>query len=99
MPRPLSLAAVLSLPALFLLAGCSGPEGEEIFRREGCTVCHSFGGHGVDLTGVTERRSDIWIKEQIRYPRIHDPHTGMPSFNHLSDREIEALISYLGEGE
>jgi mono/diheme cytochrome c family protein len=84
---------------LVLLSACTRPEGAEIFRREGCGVCHRFGGDQadgrVDLSHVAGHRSDAWIKEQIRYPRIHKRDSGMPSFGHLSNAEMEALVHYI----
>ncbi|MHB8880166.1 MAG: c-type cytochrome [Thermodesulfovibrionales bacterium] len=75
------------------------PEGSEIFKREGCITCHSFkgsgGSAGPELTSVTSRRTDSWIRRQIRDPRSNDPSSAMPSFKHLSRKEITALIRYL----
>jgi cbb3-type cytochrome oxidase cytochrome c subunit len=95
--KPLLTATLLTAAASLFLISCTAPEGGEIFMREGCPVCHSFGGgdRRVDLSGVTERRSDVWLREQIENPRIHRRESGMPGFGHLSDGEVEALIGYL----
>jgi cbb3-type cytochrome oxidase cytochrome c subunit len=74
------------------------PDGAGIFKREGCYECHSFkgqGGAGPDLTAVTGRRTNGWIKTQIRNPKANNPNSRMPAFGHLSDREIRAIIRYL----
>ncbi|TAN38476.1 MAG: c-type cytochrome [Nitrospirae bacterium] len=75
------------------------PEGSEIFKREGCISCHSFkgsgGSAGPELTSVTSRRTDPWIRRQITDPKSHNPSSAMPSFRHLSRKEVTALIRYL----
>ncbi|NIM04857.1 MAG: c-type cytochrome, partial [Armatimonadetes bacterium] len=76
----------------------SEPDGAEIFKRENCVKCHSLRGQGIgvrDLTDVANRRSREWMRDQIVNPRLHDPHPGMPSFAHLSRRELSALIDHL----
>jgi mono/diheme cytochrome c family protein len=94
-----SVAAAVAIFIGYYFA--SAPDGAEIFKRENCVKCHSLRGQGLgvrDLTGVAGRRSRAWIRDQITNPRLHDPHPGMPSFAHLSGREVAALIDYL-EGE
>ncbi|TAL25810.1 MAG: cytochrome c [Nitrospirae bacterium] len=90
-------ASILAGILIYLVGGT--PDGEAIFKREGCIGCHSFkgrgGGAGPELTGVTERRSDSWIKKHIKDPKIHDPESRMPPFEHLSGKEIAALVRYL----
>lgn len=80
----------------------TGPGGRELFRREGCVNCHSFksegGGIGPDLTRVTASKSEGRIREHIRSPRKHDPESPMPSYGHLSDREMDAIMEYLKTG-
>ncbi len=75
------------------------PDGAELFRNQGCINCHSFKGKGAEvcpaLTGVTHRRSDGWIRDQIKDSKRHNPNSRMPSFGHLSYREISAIIRYL----
>jgi cbb3-type cytochrome oxidase cytochrome c subunit len=48
-----------------------------------------------DLTSVTRRRSDGWIRDQIRNSKKHNPDSRMPSFDYLSGRQINAIIRYL----
>jgi mono/diheme cytochrome c family protein len=92
----------LSLLAMVAIGVVSkAPDGSVIFRREGCSGCHSFrgrgGGAGPELTGVTARRTGRWIREEIRNPKSHNPNSRMPEFSHLTEGEIKALIKYLGE--
>jgi len=97
--RILTGVPALFLILLLLLLVVFHPSGEELFRKEGCINCHRFkgegGGVGPDLTGLAQRRSDAWMKEHIRNPRSHNPYSQMPSFGHLSGREIKAIIRYL----
>ena len=99
----LLIVATGALFGLFLIVMFSDlPDGAEIFKREGCINCHSFrgagGSAGPELTAVTKRRTDAWIRRQIRDPKSHDPGTMMPSFAHLSRKEISALIKHLKQG-
>ncbi len=75
------------------------PDGAVLFERERCIYCHSFKGRGEhvgpDLTEVAKRRSDEWLKDQIRNPRLHAPDSLMPPHEYLSRKEIKALIKFL----
>lgn len=92
----LGAASLVSLAVAYIV---SRPDGSVIFRREGCAGCHTFKGQGgfmgPDLTAVSSRRNRDWIRTQINNPRKHNANSAMPSFNHLSWREINALIAYL----
>lgn len=101
--KSLLLVAAGALVGLFLIVMFADmPDGAEIFRRERCSSCHSFrgagGSAGPELTAVAKRRDDAWIRRQISDPRSHNPGTMMPSFAHLSRKEISALIRYLKQG-
>lgn len=98
--KSLLLVAAGALFGLFLIVMFSDmPDGAEIFKRERCISCHSLrgagGSAGPELTAVTKRRNDAWIRRQIRDAKSHNPATMMPSFAHLSRKEISALIKYL----
>ncbi|NOZ26021.1 MAG: c-type cytochrome [Nitrospirae bacterium] len=88
---------VVAAAALFSL-GCS-VDGAELFQKEGCVNCHRYKGVGgsicPDLTDVSKRRSDEWIRQQIRDSSVNFPDSTMPGFGHLSDKEIQAIIDYL----
>lgn len=83
---------------LVVLAGCA-PDGAKLFRKEGCVNCHRFkgvgGSIGPDLTDVTSRRTDQFIRQQLHDSSMNNPNSAMPSFKHLSDKEVQALIDYL----
>jgi|Deesub1362A_J573_1020465.scaffolds.fasta_scaffold00068_74 cbb3-type cytochrome oxidase cytochrome c subunit len=93
---------VVVLLMAVLLGGCAAPDGAELFVKEGCVNCHRLrgvgGSIGPDLTEVFRRRSEDFVRQQIREPLRNDPHSVMPSFGHLSDREVEALLEYLRQG-
>lgn len=92
--------AMICLIIFFLTS--NRPDGSELFRMQGCINCHSFKGKGgemaPDLTGVTKRRRDGWIRDQIRNPLKHNPDSRMPSFDYLSRSQITAIITYLHSG-
>jgi len=85
----------------FAVIKSRGPAPDEalLFRKERCIYCHRFKGQGAtigpDLTDVTRRRSDDWIRDQIREPHSHNRESGMPSHEYLSREEINALLKYL----
>ena len=84
--------------AILLLGGCAD-KGAKLFVEEGCAECHSFKGKGgslaPDLTAVTHRRDEGWIKKKIQNSEKLDNSYRMPPFDHLSDYEIRSIIKYL----
>jgi mono/diheme cytochrome c family protein len=74
------------------------PDGEALFKEQGCVRCHTINGVGrgpIDLSHVSEKWSAERIKDQIRNPRVNNPDTAMPNFGHLSKKEVNALIKFL----
>lgn len=84
-------------------------KGRGLFQSKGCVGCHTIGKGkltGPDLKGVTQRRSEDWLKKWIKSPDtmvFTDPTakellkqylTPMPNLG-LSDEEVDALISFL----
>jgi len=47
-------------------------QGALLFRSKTCSTCHAFGLRitGPDLKGVTHRRTEAWITEQILHPDV-----------------------------
>lgn len=92
------LGAVAMFIAFVIFSG-SLTSGADLFRNQGCIDCHSFKGKGgqtcPDLTAVKGRRSDEWIRVQIKDPTKHNPNTRMPAFGNLSYGEISAIIRFL----
>ena len=85
---------------LRVIAGLLPPTSGRVLYDEHCRTCHSFQGEGgntaPDLTAVTEARSEDWIRRQIVNPKVNDPRSRMPSYEHLSRGEVRAIIGYLG---
>jgi len=72
--------------------------------RGGCINCHSVrnergqlegGQNAPELTFVAKSRTRAFIVEHIKNPKQHVPDTIMPSFDSLSDQEIDSLYKYL----
>lgn len=87
----------------------SAQDGEQLFKQN-CTACHKMGTRlvGPDLTGVTERRSEDWIKSFITNSQamvksgdadavaIFEEFNKVPMTSFpLSDAELTALVGYL----
>ena len=74
--------------------------GSAIFQSSGCSSCHAINGiGGVIGPGLSDEanrgRTHVWLSVQIRNPKAHFPDTIMPSFNKLTDRQVNDLIDYL----
>lgn len=51
---------------------------------------------GPDLTGISGRRSDAWLREHFLDPRLLAPHSAMPRYAHLfADQRGDDLIAFL----
>ena len=95
-------------------APASAREGEKTFVEK-CTACHTIGKGrlvGPDLSGVTTRREESWLKRQIKEPdrmiAEKDPivmellkeSNNVPMVPlGLTDAEVEAVIAYLKSTE
>ncbi len=114
----LSATLVLAFSALIYpaVAGAQGPPvdlGQQIFEAQ-CTACHTIGRGtlvGPDLQGVTERRTESWLKVHIQSPSLHreenDPvalalveqfRIPMPDLG-LTAQQAEAVIGFLATPE
>jgi len=98
--RSLLLVSVLCAVLVVGSVACRA-RGAALFRSEGCIDCHTFNGvggrMGPDLTAVGERRTELWMRQQIRDSKVNNPRSRMPSFEHLSDFEIRSLVKYLND--
>ena len=95
----LLILAALAITVIIIASFFFAPDGEEIFRIQGCIGCHSIrrdgGIAGPELAPSARRRSYLYLRAQIRDPKSHNPDSRMPSYGHLSEAEIFALIRYL----
>jgi len=87
--------------------------GESIFKGKGCTACHTIGKGklaGPDLAGVTERRSEDWLRRWLKDPTqmigsdsiamamvTAAKGVKMPNMK-LQDSDITALINFFASG-
>ncbi len=87
-PKPLLATAVTS-----------GSPGQAVYKAQGCSACHMLdgvgGNVGPDLSRVGNKRDKEWIEQQLRNPKSHNPQSIMPSFNKLSEKDLDDLASYL----
>ncbi len=87
-PKPLLATAVTS-----------GSSGEAVYKAQGCSACHMLdgvgGNVGPDLSRVGKKRDKEWIEQQLRNPKSHNPQSIMPSFNKLSEKDLDDLAIYL----
>jgi len=93
------LSSLCFLYSSMIGCGASSIDGAILFQKERCIYCHKFKGKGAtigpDLTDVAKRRSDEWLRDQIRNPKSHYMEPGMPGHEYLSKKEINDLIKYL----
>ncbi|MFQ5514967.1 MAG: c-type cytochrome [Myxococcota bacterium] len=72
--------------------------GRSLVNAKGCVACHTIEGPGGDmgpvLRGVTTRRDEAFIRNQLRDPRLNNARTLMPNLG-LSNREIDVIWTYL----
>jgi cbb3-type cytochrome oxidase cytochrome c subunit len=90
--------AVVVLAIAYFILKPDFRNGKAVFKSEGCVNCHRFKniGYGaIDLSNVARTRTDGWIRDHIKNPKLHDPLAGMPSFDYLPEEEIQALIDFL----
>lgn len=87
-----------------LVAACGGSDGsesggaasgEQVVKDSGCLSCHRIEADGTaepggDLTTVGARLSAPEIRR-----RLLEPPAGMPSYDRLSQRDLDAVASYL----
>ncbi|KXK05784.1 MAG: cytochrome c [Ignavibacteriaceae bacterium] len=109
-----AIGSIVVCFAVLVYAQGDSKEGETIFSSK-CTACHTIGGGkliGPDLSGVTEKREEAWLKRQIKEPdkllAEGDPiangllkEFGVPMAPlGLNDAEVENVIAFLkGSGE
>jgi mono/diheme cytochrome c family protein len=76
--------------------------GRELIQREACQRCHLLHGSGArigpDLTVEWARgRTDEWLIGHFQDPKAFTKTSLMPSFSHLSEVELRALVAFLQE--
>jgi ubiquinol-cytochrome c reductase cytochrome b subunit len=75
-------------------------KGKTLFHSEGCIGCHMINGAGGSIgpnlsDEGTKGRSREWLKTQIINSKSHFPNSIMPSFNALSDQQVNYLVDFM----
>lgn len=91
-------------PILATAIGVAGKEltaGQKLYQSLGCSNCHMINGvggtTGPDLTTVGARRDREWILGHFKDPKAYVPNSAMPSFGHLSEKDLNDLTDYMVE--
>ncbi len=73
-------------------------DGSTLVQKRGCTGCHVVEGRGgkmgPSLDGVSTRRSEAFVLQQLRDPKTNNPASLMPVLG-LAPAEIQAIWNYL----
>lgn len=95
--RPVRFGLTMLLLACSWGSAQAAPNGQEIYRAQ-CAGCHQSqgkGGIGLPLTSdVLAHVSDDFLRQTIRIGR---PGRIMPSFAHLSDAQVNAVVAFIRE--
>lgn len=91
-------------PILATAIGVAGKEltaGQKLYQSLGCSNCHMINGvggtTGPDLTAVGSRREREWLLGHFKDPKAYVPNSAMPSFGHLSEKDLNDLTDYMVE--
>jgi len=88
---------------LFILltttAGANEIVARNLILSQGCKGCHIFeedgGTLGPALDKVGSRMKPSQIQQKLLDPKASSPKSYMPSFTHLKDDEMKALVDFL----
>ncbi len=91
-------------PILATAIGVAGKEltaGQKLYQSLGCSNCHMINGvggtTGPDLTAVGSRRDREWLLGHFKDPKAYVPNSAMPSYGHLSEKDLNDLTDYMVE--
>ncbi|MCW9004702.1 MAG: cytochrome c, partial [Gammaproteobacteria bacterium] len=95
MLRPLQKTTLLFF-LFFTSLSCLADRGETLYD-DNCAICHGHKGTGgvgipLGLTSFLQQAPDEYLRRTIRIGR---PGRIMPSFYRLSDKDIDAIITYI----
>ncbi len=72
--------------------------GAILYEISHCGSCHQANGVGnkvgPPLNGITERRSDEWLRENFLDPKKNAPGTSMPPYK-FNDQDMRLMLNYL----
>jgi cbb3-type cytochrome oxidase cytochrome c subunit len=70
-----------------------------LILSQGCKACHTFEGDGGSLgpplDRIGEKLTEGQLRQKLLYPKKSTPESVMPSFEHLTEDELQALVSFL----
>ncbi|MDT8444621.1 MAG: c-type cytochrome [Desulfuromonadales bacterium] len=85
-----------------LPAGSAGQDGgpaRKLINSQGCKACHALEGDGGNLAASFEeiraKRSRAEIRRKLINPGRKHGSSRIPDFSHLSNAEVEALVSFM----
>jgi len=91
--RPVLALMLIMLPSI----ACGGPlPGEDMFKALGCRGCHRVGGSGGSLGPALDGLDKRLSPEKLRrILTVRREGSAMPSYAHLTEPELAALLNYL----
>ena len=73
--------------------------GGKLIATKRCLECHLINGDGnakgIELKHVAERRTRGWLFAHFKDPQDLVPHSKMPPYDNLPDRDLQDMASYL----
>jgi len=103
----MSLKPLVALLLLALLAAAPAradndeARARELINSQGCKGCHTIEGSGgtlgPDLDGVGGRLSRQELRRALVAPAERNPDGLMPTFSHLDDQDLDALVDFLAK--
>lgn len=91
-PKPILAQAVA-------VTGAELSSGQRLYQQLNCSACHMLNGiggtTGPDLSHVGSRRDRAWILGHFKDPKAYVPNSAMPSYGHLSEKELNDLTDYM----
>ena len=97
--RAMATGAAMLLMAGTATASDDEARGRELINSLGCKGCHQVEGAGgklgPSLDDIGERYNKEEIAKHITDPKSFNPNSMMPSYGHLKEEDLEALVKYL----
>jgi mono/diheme cytochrome c family protein len=96
-----ALLAGISLTTAWAKPPASGPDAADIYKKQGCVMCHGADGKGfaaIHTPDFTDPKWQASVKDSDLADAIKNgkPDTAMKPFkDKLSDDEIQALVKYI----
>jgi len=74
-------------------------DAQELIDSLGCKGCHQIAGNGgalgPALDGVGSRMQEKELRQQLVNPKAKNAASMMPAFDHLPEKDLQALVDYL----